>query len=79
MFKQYRRISISEMQEWQPVGAPTHKDEVQYLLDQDISISAADLNNGSPKPGDMIARSPSNPNDSWLVNKEYFEQNFEEV
>jgi len=49
-------------------------------LDMDrVSISEADLENGSPKEGDMIARNPKNPGDKWLVAKKYFEENFEDA
>lgn len=47
------------------------------LVAQGVSISKADLENGSPKPGDMIARNPKNSNDLWLVAAEYFEDNLE--
>ena len=43
-----------------------------------ISISESDRNNGSPKEGDMIARNPKNHDDQWLVNDQYFKDNFEE-
>lgn len=42
-----------------------------------ISISDADREKGSPKPGDMIARNPANHEDQWLVAKQYFEDNLE--
>ena len=63
---------------WQPVDAPTHADEVIYLQVHGVSISQADLDNGSPKTGDMIARIPLNHNDQWLVAKQYFDDNFKE-
>lgn len=44
-----------------------------------VSISETDRKNGSPKVGDMIAVNPVNANDSWLVNKDFFEANYEEV
>lgn len=44
-----------------------------------VTISEQDLDNGSPKVGDMIARNPKNQLDQWLVSKDYFEQNFERV
>ena len=44
-----------------------------------VSISDADLKNGSPKIGDMIARNPKNHNDQWLVAEQYFKDNFERV
>lgn len=42
-----------------------------------VSISQADLDNGSPKRGDMIARNPNNHTDQWLVAAKYFEDNLE--
>lgn len=68
-FKQYRRKSISEMRPY----------EEGEILDSKISISTADINAGSPKLGDMIARNPKNHEDQWLVAKEYFEDNLEEI
>lgn len=80
-WKQYRRTNIAEMR-------PVTDDEVifhetfAYLDDADgnqISISEADIKNGSPRVGDMIARNPNNHEDKWLVAKEYFEENFAEM
>ena len=68
-FKQYRRKSISEMR-------PYVEGEI---LDEKVSISQADKDNGSPKVGDMIARNPKNHEDQWLVAKQYFEDNLEEI
>ena len=72
-FKLYRRTQIAEMR---PVTQ--HEAENQdAILDNGISVSQADLENGSPKIGDMIARNPKNHKDQWLVAKQYFEDNFE--
>lgn len=68
-FKQYRRSNIAEMR-------PYIEGEI---LDGKVSISQADLDNGSPMIGDMIARNPKNHNDQWLVAKEYFLENFVEL
>ena len=68
-FKQYQRKQIAELR-------PYKEGEI---LEDRISISQADLENGSPKVGDMIARNPKNHDDMWLVAKEYFEDNFEEI
>lgn len=68
-FKKYRRTSISEMR-------PYIENET---LDNIISISDADKKAGSPKIGDMIARNPKNHNDQWLVAKDYFKDNFENI
>jgi hypothetical protein len=68
-FKQYRRKSISEMRPY----------VVGEVLEDIVSVSTADIVNGSPKEGDMIARNPKNHNDQWLVAKQYFEDNLEEI
>lgn len=52
-----------------------------YVIGEDltgVSISQADVDNGSPKVGDMIARNPVNHKDQWLVAQKYFEDNIEE-
>ena len=67
-YKKYRRTNIAEMTEWVPGYDMTN-----------VSISKYDKENGSPKDGDMIARNPNNHNDKWLVAKEYFINNFEEI
>jgi hypothetical protein len=67
-WKRYRRKGNSEMRPYEPG---------EQLWG--VSISAEDATNGSPKPGDMIARNPSNHADQWLVAKAYFEQNLEPV
>jgi hypothetical protein len=64
-FKYYRRTNLAEMRPYEP-GED---------LDG-VSISSEDRIQGSPKPGDMIARNPKNHKDQWLVAKEYFEANF---
>lgn len=68
-FKQYRRRQIAELRPFQ---------EGEKLSEQ-ISISQADKDAGSPKEGDMIARNPKNHNDQWFVAKQYFEDNFEPI
>lgn len=82
-FKQFKRSQIAEMR---PV---TEADIRAFVQDKKIhimaetefkvSISEADLNNGSPKIGDMIARNPANHNDQWLVAEKYFKDNFENI
>ena len=67
VFQKYRRTNIAEMR--------------PYVDGEDlsgrVSVSEADKENGSPKPGDMIARNPANHNDQWLVSADYFVDNFE--
>jgi hypothetical protein len=68
MFKKYRRKQIAELR-------PYVANEVLHQ----VSISPADKEAGSPKVGDMIARNPKNNQDQWLVAKQYFLDNFEEI
>lgn len=68
MFKKYRRVQTAELRPYVP-GEDVSK----------ISISGADIGNGSPKEGDMIARNPKNHEDQWLVAEQYFKDNFEPV
>jgi len=72
-FKKYRRLGYAEMR-------PVEHDEIDYLIhiDNNLSVSAEDVRNGSPKVGDMIARNPDNHNDVWLVAEQYFKDNFEQ-
>lgn len=83
-FKKFRRKQIAELrivtqedvnefQERNLLSAHETKDNVI-----EVSISDADLLNGSPKIGDMIARNPKNHLDQWLVAEKYFNDNFEE-
>lgn len=65
-FKQYRRSQIAELRPY-----------IRGEFMRDISISGPDRANGSPKPGDMIARNPKNHYDQWLVAAAYFADNFE--
>ena len=75
-FKEYRRTAIAEMWKWSPKSGMKLLQDLQEL---GISVSQADIDNGSPKPGDMIARNPKNHKDMWLVAKAYFEDNFTEL
>lgn len=68
-FTQYRRSQIAELRPYVPGESP----ELLYR----VSISQADLDGGSPKDGDMIARNPANHDDQWLVAADYFAANFE--
>lgn len=68
-FQQYRRTGLSEMRPY----------VVGETLPAHVSISREDLDNGSPKHGDMIARNPKSHEDQWLVAQKYFEDNLELV
>lgn len=83
-FKNYRRKQIAELR---PVSKEDIENfigngEMKYISDSGwytVSISEQDELNGSPQKGDMIARNPKNHLDQWLVAKQYFEDNFEEL
>ena len=66
-FTRYRRSQIAEFRPYEPGES----------LSDRVSVSASDREAGSPKPGDMIARNPKNPDDQWLVAAAYFADNFE--
>lgn len=76
-FTKYRRTAIAEMR-------PVTKEEIElgrlittYTPSRKaVSVSMPDLENGSPKEGDMIARNPKNHEDQWLVAEQYFKDNF---
>ena len=70
MFKQYKRKAIAELR-------PVDIIDLTNGLSTNVSISEADLQAGSPKLGDMIARNPDNHKDQWLVAAKYFKDNFE--
>lgn len=65
---QYKRKGLSEMRPY------VQGEDVSH-----VSISQADLQNGSPKDGDMIARNPVDHSDQWLVAAKYFNDNLEPV
>lgn len=67
-WKQYKRKGVSEMRPY------VEGEELSR-----VSISQADLENGSPKIGDMIARNPKDHSDQWLVAAKYFQENLEPV
>lgn len=66
-FKRYHRKHVAELRPY----------VAGEILSQRISISASDLEAGSPKPGDMIARNPKDHGDQWLVSAQYFRENFD--
>lgn len=66
--KYYRKKAIQPMIPWEP-GMDV----------DDVSISLADAQAGSPKEGDMIAFNPNDETDRWLVAADYVAANYEEV
>jgi len=82
-FKKFRRIQIAEIRCVTKLDLINFKNDkvIHSLRDTEfkVSISDADLKNGSPKIGDMIARNPKDHNDQWLVAEQYFNDNFEKI
>lgn len=68
-WRKYLRKQIAELR-------PYISGEILPLA---VSVSQADKDAGSPKPGDMIARNPKKHDDQWLVAKAYFLDTFEPV
>ena len=79
-FKSYQRTQTSEMRKVTEADIRGFEQDkfLHSIRDTNfkVSISDADLANGSPRIGDMIARNPENHNDQWLVNEKYFKDNF---
>ena len=71
-FNRYRRLGFAEARQ------VTDAEVMSISLDSRISVSMADKENGSPLIGDMVARNPSNPDDQWLIAKDYWAENFEQ-
>ncbi len=67
-YRQYRRTQIAEMADWH-----------EGFDMAGVSVSAPDVEAGSPKAGDKIARNPANHDDRWLVAAAYFATNFEAI
>lgn len=84
-FKKYRRKQIAHLRDvtQNDINSFQQKNYIVVNENKDsvisVSISDVDLQNGSPKLGDKIARNPKNHLDQWLVAKEYFEDNFEPI
>ncbi len=77
MFKKYVRTGITEMR---PVTEEEIVDGIDTMVaNTTISVSDADIKNGSPKAGDMIARNPANSSDQWLVAHKYIKDNLKEL
>ena len=52
----------------------------EYGMNMDgVSISEVDKSHGSPQDSDMIAVSPSNSKDRWLVAEQFFIDNYTET
>lgn len=81
-FKNYQRTQIASLRD-------VVQEDIDIFLEQKkltvpfttktVSISDFDLENGSPKLGDKIARNPKDKTDQWLVAEQYFKDNFTEM
>lgn len=79
-YKKYRRASFTMMRPVTESDITCFRREgrIKSTIDPgfSVSISDADLQKGCPKIGDMIARNPLDHNDLWLVEEQYFNDNF---
>ena len=64
MFKKYRKRGVTEMS--------------PHIPGEDLSGKSVSPQD-TPHKGDMIARNVNNHDDQWLVAKQYFDDNYEEV
>lgn len=70
-FKAYKRTGAIEARPWEETDG-----DLGELQTKGVSVSAADIGNGSPKSGDMIARNPLDHSDMWLIAKKFFADNY---
>lgn len=80
-FKEFKRVQIAELRPVSIMDIQHYKlsltnEKVPAFMEWNISLSYEDINNGSPKIGDMIARNPKNHLDQWLIAEQYFLDNF---
>lgn len=66
--------------DWKRYGRKGFTEMRPYIegeeLPPSVSISKADLSQGCPKVGDMIARNSEDHSDQWLVNETFFKENY---
>ena len=81
VFQQYKRkpkssylreVTQEDVDEFREHGV-IYVDKTQS---HSVSISDADLSSGSPRVGDVIAVNEDNTADQWLINRDYFHENF---
>jgi len=64
----YRKKALQELTPWSE----------DFPMDL-VSVSAADIAKGSPKLGDMLACNPDDVCDWWLIEEQFFKDNYEWV
>ena len=74
MFEKYNRKGVSELR---PITKEEAERGLEFMAEQHISVSQADIDNGSPLLGDFVARNPKNHKDQWLVAAQYVKENLE--
>lgn len=74
-FKSYIRNDITQIRKITEIELRT-KLKPNGEFNHNIFISAQDIINGHPKPGDMIARNPKYPDKLWLMTKEDYNTNY---
>lgn len=82
-FRKFKRSAVAEMREVTKGDIESYSNHgflhvKEAPFGNNVSVSDADKNNGSPKLGDWIARNPEDHFDQWLVDAKYFSKNFEQ-
>lgn len=72
IFQKYKKKTITELRPFDPIDGTA-------VAEGRIGVSSEARAAGSPKPGDYVARDPTNTADQWLVTAEYFAANFEPI
>jgi len=78
LIKYNTKITFQQKTHLQPMFEYKEGMEKEHWWEQ-VSISEADEKAGHPREGDMIAFKPSHTRDKWLVNQNFFEENYEEI
>ena len=83
MFKQYKRTNLAMLRyvNQDDIDSFNTNDGILFVKSDNgiiqVSISNADLINGSPEIGDMIAVNPEDITDQWLISAYYSGYNFD--
>ena len=64
-YKKFNNTTVFEITKW----------DEDFIM-SGVLIGPADVENGSPKKGDVIARDPKDHSQKWLINKSDFKSNF---
>lgn len=75
----FKKFKNNEIIETRLITVNEIKLGARKLKEAGINISNTDINNGSPKKGDRIARCIEDHSDQWLIAQKYFENKLSEL